>query len=44
LQGPAAKKAKFGVDEVFHTEEVAQLIQKWAPSKLFLLDGVNSDR
>ena len=44
LQGPAAKKAKFGVDAVHYTEEVKEVIQKWAPSKVYLLDGTNSDR
>jgi hypothetical protein len=44
LQGPAAKKAKFGVDQVYYTEEVAKVIQKWSPNKVYLLDGINSDR
>jgi len=43
-QGPAAKKAKFGVDSVHYTEEMAEVLQRWAPTKLYLLDGVNSDR
>jgi len=43
IQGPAAKKAKFGVDSVHYTEEMAEVLQRWAPTKLYLLDGVNSD-
>ena len=44
LQGPAAKKAKFGVDHVAYVDDLPAVIDKWSPSKIHVLEGVNCDR
>ena len=44
LQGLAAYKGKYAVDEVHYTENMADILAKLQPSTLHLLCGTNSDR
>ena len=44
MKGPVAKKAKFGVDHICYVDDMPAVISKWAPSKIFVLDGINTDR
>lgn len=44
LQGPVAKKSKFGVDHICYVDDMSAIISKWAPPKIFILDGINTDR
>lgn len=44
VQGPEVKKQKFAVDAVHYTEELREMFQKWSPSVIYVLEGVNPDR
>lgn len=43
IQGPVAKKSKFGVDHICYVDDMSAIISKWAPPKIFILDGINTD-
>lgn len=44
MQGLDAYKAKYAVDEVHYTEDMADVLARLQPSTLHLLCGINTDR